>query len=65
MAVAATVLSSDTPSDAPVCCVVFTIALATPASLGSTPMSAVLLSGTNAVPIPKLTITSAGSRWAR
>ena len=37
-AVAATVLSSAVPSDPPTCWVVLTSALATPASLGSTPI---------------------------
>ena len=45
----------------PVCCVALTSALATPASCGLTPIRAVLLMATNDRPMPRLTITSAGS----
>ena len=55
------VLISAAPMEPPVCCVEFTSALATPASSGLTPRSAVLLMATNDRPMPRLTMTSAGS----
>ena len=47
----------------PTCWVVLTRALATPASLGSTPTRAVLLMGTNVMPMPKLTSISGRRTW--
>ena len=61
MAVVAIVLISAAPMEPPVCCVELTSALATPASSGSTPIRAVLLKDTNAMPMPRLMMSSAGS----
>ena len=61
VAVVAMVLISAAPMELPVCCVAFTSALATPASSGLTPISAVLDMATNAMPMPMLTMISAGS----
>jgi len=55
-----TVLSSATPSEAPTCWVVFTMALATPASWSATPVSAVLPSGTKTRPMPAAMMRNAG-----
>ena len=60
VAVVAMVLISAAPMELPVCCVAFTNALATPASSGCTPSSAVLDMATNDMPMPRLTMTSAG-----
>ena len=57
----AMVLISAAPSEPPVCWVEFTRALATPASSWPTPSRAVLLIATNDRPMPRLTMTSAGS----
>ena len=59
------VLISAAPMVPPVCCVALTSALATPASCGLTPIRAVLLMATNDRPMPRLTITSAGSTVLR
>ena len=55
------VLMSAAPMVPPVCWVALTSALATPASCGLTPIRAVLLMATNDRPMPRLTMTSAGS----
>ena len=57
----AMVLMSAAPMEPPVCWVALTRALATPASSGSTPISAVLLMATNDRPMPRLMMISAGS----
>ena len=54
------VLMRAAPKVPPVCWVVLTSALATPASAGFTPIRAVLLMDTKERPMPRLTITSAG-----
>ena len=55
------VLMRAAPIVPPVCWVEFTRALATPASSGFTPTRAVLLMATKDMPIPRLTMISAGS----
>src|SRR6266511_2155077 len=55
-----TVLSNATPSEAPTCWVVFTMALATPASWSETPVSEVLPSGTKTSAMPTAMMTNAG-----
>ncbi len=45
--------SSAVPTEPPTCCIVFTVAEATPASCGSTPSVAVLIEVDIAVPMPR------------
>jgi hypothetical protein len=47
-----TVTRTASPSAPPTCCVTFTMLEAAPESSGRTPASAVVVSGTNASPIP-------------
>ena len=49
---AASVLNSAVPIDPPTCCIVLTIAEATPASLGCTPNVAVAIAELNTSPMP-------------
>jgi len=60
---AASVLSSAVPIEPPICCIVFTIAEATPASLGSTPKVAVAIAALKTSPRPKPMIMIPGRTW--
>ena len=60
-AVAATVLRSAVPKDPPICCDVFSIALATPVSWEETACSEVEVNGIKTRAIPLDMIKSAGS----
>jgi hypothetical protein len=57
------VLSRAVPSEPPICWVVLTRALATPASWLPTPISAVLDSGMKTAASPRLIRICAGSTW--
>ena len=63
--VVAMVLSRAVPIDPPTCWVELIRALATPAFAGATPTRAVLLTGTNTMPMPKAATSSAGNRWSQ
>ena len=60
---AAMVLSSAVPIEAPICCDVVVIADVTPTSRGSALLVAVLMQGTMAIPRPRPNRISAGSTW--
>ena len=60
-AAANTVLSSAVPSEPPICCELFSTALATPASWCPTPISAVLAAGMNTPARPTLISSWDGS----
>ena len=59
-ALAAIVLSSAVPTEPPTCCMVLTVADATPASSGSTPDTAPCMAGAIDAPSPTPMINSAG-----
>ncbi len=61
VAEAAIVFSSAVPIAPPTCCEVLTIAEATPASRGSTPVVARDIAGMNAVPMPRPSRSMPGS----
>src|ERR1700674_6033078 len=58
-------LSRAAPRDAPTCCVVFNVALATPESSSRTLVSAVLLRAGKARPSPRLMTICCGKRWVQ
>ena len=58
-----TVLSRAVPREPPICCELFSTALATPASWDPTPMSAVLAAGMNTAARPTLISSSAGKTY--
>src|SRR3954465_5156515 len=61
VALAASVLSSAVPTEPPTCCIVLTVAEATPASVPSTPSVAVFIAGDITSPIPTPITSRAGS----
>src|ERR1700674_1001963 len=58
-------LSRAAPRDAPTCCVVFNVALATPESSSRILVSAVLLRAGKARPSPRLMTICCGNRWVQ